>query len=151
MNRESAAMGWIEDWLARRQGHAGKAGRPRAEEEVAACLRDEFVPALETVRARLAASGYETELEQGEDWIQLSVMNFNGLPLTYLARTRVYTEALVNLASFQDQEGLKRFGKMAIEAGGRTREYRLARCRRASIERAVSRYYERFLMDTPLG
>ena len=130
----------------------GSADAARA--RVEACLRDEIGPALEAVRDRLRAEGHDPVLEQEGGQARLAVTNFNGLPLEYVATVHVYKQPVVNLASVEGTRGgadLEHFGRIAITAGGRRREYDPARCDRHAIERAARKYYRRFLMDTPRG
>lgn len=122
---------------------------PEAERD--ACLQERVLPALATVRARLAEEGYETALEHGDDWVELRVTNFNGLPLKYAARGHVYKEPALNLASMPEEESLERFARIEIESGGRRRAYAPGRCSREGIERDAMDFYRRFLMRSPPG
>lgn len=144
-------MGWLGDWLSKirqyRRSHGPEAVRARVD----ACLEQEVMPALEAVRDRLRAEGRDATLERGDDWITLRATNYNGLPLEYAVRGHVYREAVVNLSSLGgagSASDLKHHGRIEVAWGGRRREFRLSRCSRAAIERAATRYYERFLMDS---
>ena len=115
-------------------------------------MRDHVVPALEAVRDRLAAEGRDATLEHDDDAVTLRVTNYNGLPLEYAVRGHVYREAVVNLSSMGGAgtgDDLKHYGRIEVTAGGRSREFRLARCSRQAMERGVERYYRRYLMDSP--
>lgn len=145
-------MSWMSRLLsgrasARRESDAP----PSAEAEADACLRGQVTPALEAVRAQLAAEGYDTALEQDGDRVELRVMNYNGLPLTYAVRSHIYRKAVPNLASMRSEQSGDRFARIEIEWGGRRRDYPPRRCSRDVIERAALRYYRRFLMPSPPG
>lgn len=145
-------MSWIARLL-QGQGVArvGAATPPSAEAEREACLREQVLPALESVRAQLDGKGYETALEEGEDWVELRAMNYNGLPLKYAVRGHVYKKPIPNLASLRGEAERDRFVRIEIERGGRRRDYPPRRCARADIERAALRYFQRFLMPSPPG
>lgn len=147
-------MGWVGELAARFRRDGPQAGPVDARRRIVSCIRDDIVPALRTVRDQLAAEGYAPEFEYGDDWAGLAVTNFNGLPLEYRARGRIYKEPVVNLTSVAGtgaEDTLKRYGRIEIYAGGRTREYPPARCGRAAVERAASKYFRRFLLDSPTG
>lgn len=147
-------MNWLYGLVARIRGTPASEGAAEARARVEACLRDDLLPALESVRDRLLEEGHAASLEQAEDRVTLAVTNFNGLPLEYSATIRVYKQPVVNLSSFEgtgEQSALKHFGRIEIVAGGRRREHDPARCGREAIERAALKYYRRFLMDTPRG
>ncbi len=145
-------MGWVDELAARFRRDGVQAGPIDARTQVEACIRDEIVPALEAVRDRLAAVGYASEFDHGDDRADLAVTNFNGLPLEYRVRGRIYSEPVVNLTSVAGtgaEDTLKRYGRIEIHSGGRTREYHPVRCGRAAVERAALRYFWRFLLDFP--
>ena len=121
------------------------------ESEIDTCLHEHVKPALEAVRDRLAGEGYEATLEERDEEIELRVMNFNNLPLVYRARGFVYKEPVVNLSSMGEGDSLRRFARIEIESGGKTREYRPGRCRREAIEKGAMKYYRKFLMRSPEG
>lgn len=146
------AMGWLSELVARYRGDGPGEPLVDADTQVDSCIREEIVPALESVRDRLAEEGYAPELETGDGWARLAVMNFNELPLEYRVRGRIYNEPVVNLTSavgMRAGDTLRRYGRIEIYRGGRTREYRPARCRRAAIEQAVLKYFHRFLLNSP--
>lgn len=144
-------MGWLrrlrDRILPGRRPLVGPDADP--ETEIEACLREHVRPALESVRDRLAAEGYEATLEDEDEAVGLRVMNFNDLPLVYRARGFVYKQPVVSLGSMGSEGSLERFARIEIESGGKTREYPTARCDRDAIERAALAYYRRFLMRTP--
>lgn len=145
-------MSWIGRLLRGDASARATAGAPPSAEAARdACLLEQVVPALEAVRARLAEEGCETALEQGADWVELRVMNFNGLPLKYTVRGHVYKMPVPNLASMRSEDDGERFVRIEIERGGGRREYPPRRCPREAIERAALRYYRRFLMRSPPG
>lgn len=144
-------MGWLrrlrDRILPGRRPLVGPDADPETEIEV--CLREHVRPALESVRDRLAAEGYEATLEDEDEAVGLRVMNFNDLPLVYRARGFVYKQPVVSLGSMGSEGSLERFARIEIESGGKTREYPTPRCDRDAIERAALAYYRRFLMRTP--
>ena len=147
-------MGWLSELMARFRGDGPGEPRVDADTQVESCVRDEIVPALQAARDRLAEEGYDPELETGDAWARLAVTNFNELPLEYRVRGRVYKESVVNLASVAGsgaEDTLRRYGRIEIYSGGRTREYPPGRCRRAAIEQAVLKYFHRFLLNAPTG
>lgn len=147
-------MDWFGGLVARFRRDGRRAAPIDARTQVKSCIRDEIVPALEAVRYRLADDGYDPDLDYGDTWASLAVTNFNGLPLEYRVRGRIYKEAVVNLASMSgmdDEDPLKRYGRIEIYSGGRTREYPPGRCSRAAVERAALKYFRRFLLDSPGG
>jgi len=144
------ALPWLSRWFGT-DDSAGSDASPDPESQLAACIGEEIVPALEAVRDRLAGEGFDARLAHGDDWAELRVRNFNGLDLKYAARGHIYKEAVLNLASLKNGESLKRFLRIEIERGGRKREYRPGRCRRDAVEKAATRYYRRFLMKSPGG
>jgi hypothetical protein len=120
------------------------------EHEIDTCIWEHVEPALQAVRDQLAAEGYETRLERGNDRdITLRVTNYNGLPLTYAVRGHIYKEAVVNIASMADSSELARYTRVAIESGGKIREYPTRRCHRDAIEEGAMAHYRKFLMTTP--
>ena len=147
-------MGWLSELVARFRGGGPSESPVDADTQVESCIRDEIVPALEAARDRLAEEGYDPELETGDDWARLAVTNFNELPLEYRVRARIYKEPVVNLTSVAGtgtENTLRRYARIEIYSGGRTREYPPARCRRAAIEQAVLKYFHRFLLNSPTG
>jgi len=123
-----------------------------AETEVDVCLREHVQPALARARDRLAEQGHDAELDVGDDGsVTLRTTNYNGLPLIYSVRGHVYKEGVANLASMADSSTLKRFSRIEIESGGKTREYPARRCHLEAIEAAANAYYRTFLMNTPHG
>ncbi len=145
-------MGKLGNWVSGIRQALWRMRKQDVRERVDECMRDHVEPAVETVRDELAAEGRDATIERGDGWITLRVTNFNGLPLEYTATGRVYREAVVNLASMGgagEVDGLRCYGRIEVISGGRRREFRLGRCSRPKVERAVRRYYQRFLMDDP--
>jgi|GEM_PF-3694095 len=135
-----------------RSGNGGDiAARPDARRQVEYCIREHVRPALEAERERLAAAGFEAWLDHGDDWVELSVMNFNGQPLRYAVHGAVYKEPVVNLSSLVDPDALRSYGRIRIRAGGSSRQYAPRRCHRDAIARAVRRFHRKYLMRRSAG
>lgn len=145
-------MGWLSELTARLRHDDSGTGPGGARERIESCVQGQIVPALEAIRLELLREGYSPEFEYGDDWASLAVTNFNGLPLEYRVQGHVYTEPVVNLSSVMGEGAehkLKRYARIEIYSAGRTREYPLARCSRAAVERAARKYFRRFLLDSP--